>query len=114
LGCLPLDWRTGNIVATFKNGNKCDPSNYRPVSLTCVICKVMESIIRDVYTDYFLLNGFFSNKQYGFIKGRSTVLQLLKLMDGQTDGQNYDSQDRASIASRGNKNSVARPMLYIV
>jgi len=85
LGCLPLDWRTGNIVAIFKNGNKCDPSNYRPVSLTCVICKVMESIIRDVITDYFLLNGFFSNKQYGFIKGRSTVLQLLKIMDEWTD-----------------------------
>jgi len=85
LGCLPLDWRTGNIVAIFKNGNKCDLSNYRPVSLTCVICKVMESIIRDVITEYFLLNGFFGNKQYGFIKGRLTVLQLLKLIDEWTD-----------------------------
>ena len=85
LGCLPSEWRTGNIVAIFKHGNKRDPSNYRPISLTCVICKVMESIIRDVITDYFLLNGLFSDKQYGFIKGRSTALQLLRLLDEWTE-----------------------------
>ena len=46
-GSLPSDWRTGNIVAVHKTGNKNDPANYRPISLTCVICKIMESIIRD-------------------------------------------------------------------
>ena len=44
----------------------------------------MESIIRDFIVDYFLSNGFFSNSQYGFIKRRSTVLQLLKIMDDWT------------------------------
>jgi len=34
--------------------------------------------------DYFLGNGFFSNKQFGFIYGRSTVLQLLKILDDGT------------------------------
>ena len=43
----------------------------------------MESIIRDHVLNYFLVNDFFSNKQFGFLKGRSrpTVLQLLNIID---------------------------------
>ena len=44
--CLPDDWKSANITPLFKKGSKSDPDNYRPVSLTCVSCKVMESIIR--------------------------------------------------------------------
>ena len=41
----------------------------------------MESLIRDHIMNYFLSNNLFSSFQYGFIKGRSTVLQLLKIYD---------------------------------
>ena len=41
----------------------------------------MESIVRDIIMDNFLSSDFFSDNQYGFIKGRSTVIQLLKIMD---------------------------------
>ena len=44
----------------------------------------MESIIRDTIMDFFFANIFFSNKQFGFIKGRSTVLQLLQILDDWT------------------------------
>ena len=44
----------------------------------------MESIIRDDILNYFLDKGLFSKTQYGFIRGRSTVLQLLKIMDDWT------------------------------
>jgi len=41
----------------------------------------MEFLLRDTIMDnFFLLNGFFSDYQYGFIKGRPTVWQLLKIM----------------------------------
>ena len=53
--------------------------NYRSVSLTCVICKLLESIIRDHIMEYLLQNKLLSNRQYGFIKGRSTLLQLLNI-----------------------------------
>ena len=53
LGQLPADWKIGNITAIFKQGNKSDPSNYRPISLTSTICKVMETIIRDHIMDFF-------------------------------------------------------------
>ena len=55
--------------------------NYRPISLTCIICKVMESLIRKSVM-YHLVNGkLLSKKQHGFINGRSTVTQLLSFLD---------------------------------
>ena len=75
-GVIPRDWKFANTVPIYKKGNKAEVSNYRPVSLTNVVCKVMESIIRDHVMEHFLKNDLFSNRQYGFLKGRSTVLQL--------------------------------------
>ena len=80
-GTLPEEWKTSIVAAIHKKGSKSDIANYRPVSLTCVACKIQESIIRDHIMQHFLENRLFSNKQYGFIKGRSTSLQLLKLLD---------------------------------
>jgi hypothetical protein len=90
---VPIDWRAGNISPIFKKGSKSDAANYRPISLTSVICKLFESIIRDHIFQYFVVNNLFSNKQYGFIKGRSTVLQLLKILDDWT----YMLENRSQI-----------------
>jgi len=83
LNALPLDWRSGNITTFFKKGSKLEPGNYRPVSLTSISYKIMESI-RQSISDHFIDNNAFSNKQIGFIKGRSTFMQLLS--QGYTDG----------------------------
>ena len=61
----------------FNKGNY----SYRLVSLTSVVCKLMESILRDNIMEHFTANKFFSSKQFGFIKGRSTTLQLLQILD---------------------------------
>ena len=82
---LPGDWRSANITAIYKKGKKNVVSNYRPISLTCILCKVMESIIRDKIMKYFLENGLFSDRQFGFLKGRSTVVQLLQILDHWTE-----------------------------
>ena len=44
-GKLPSDWTRANVSPIFKKGEKSDPSNYRPISLTCILCKVMTHII---------------------------------------------------------------------
>ena len=44
-GTLPSDWRDANISPVFKKGGKHTASNYRPVSLTSVLCKTLEHII---------------------------------------------------------------------
>ena len=80
-GPLPRDRKVASTVPIYKKGSKAAVNNYRPVSLTNVVYKVMESIIRGHVMQYFLQNDFFSSKQYGFLKGRSTALQLLKIVD---------------------------------
>ena len=45
-GDLPDIWKRAYVTPIFKKGQTCDPSNYRPISLTCVLCKIMEGIIK--------------------------------------------------------------------
>lgn len=80
-GTLPKDWKQANITAIFKKGKKSDPGNYRPVSLTCILCKETETQIKEAVEDHFITNRLFSNKQYAFIRGRSTQLQFLKILE---------------------------------
>ena len=72
-----------NITAIFKNGDREVPGNYRPISLTSVVCKVLESFIRGHIVDYMETNHLFSCNQHDFLKGRSCTTQLLKVILGQ-------------------------------
>ena len=80
-GTLPTAWKNANTSAIHKKGNKEQAQIYRPVSLTSVIGNILEEIIRDTIIHHMNNNDLLSNKQLGFIKGRSTVLQLLKVPD---------------------------------
>jgi len=72
-------------LAIYKKGSKSDRGNYRPVSLTSVCCKILEQLIRDHMMAHLLGNSLISNKQYGFINGRVTSLQLLHMLDKWTE-----------------------------
>ena len=74
-----------NITAIYKKGSKKLAGNYRPVSLTSVVCKLMESIIKDSIMEHMSKNNLLNSQQYGFVSGRSTVLQLIKVMDRWTE-----------------------------
>ena len=73
---LPKDWKKANVSALYKKGDNKLASNYRPVSLTSIVCKTMEKFVRDHISKFMFNNGLFSDKQYGFLPKRSTVLQL--------------------------------------
>jgi hypothetical protein len=50
---VPDEWRTAFVTPVFKKGISSDANNYRPISLTCVGCKLMESIInREIWPFY--------------------------------------------------------------
>ena len=83
-GVLPEDWRRANITPIHKKGKKKVVANYRPIRITSVACKLFESVVRDHIMKHFLSNNLLSTKQYGFIPGRSTVIQLLKMLDDWT------------------------------
>ena len=76
-GKIPEEWRHANVTAIHKKGSRLIASNYRPVSLTSVVCKTMETLIRNPLVNYMKRNGYLSKQQFGFISGRSTTLQLL-------------------------------------
>ena len=78
---LPNEWKHARVSAIYKKGNKTLPLNYRPVSLTSILCKILESIVRDHVVKHMTDNNLFSPKQFGFISGRSTTLQLLQVLD---------------------------------
>ena len=50
---MPSVWKGANVTALHKKGSKTDPSNYRPISLTCILCKVYETIIRAHFEDIY-------------------------------------------------------------
>ena len=78
---IPNDWKNANICPVFKKGSSRLPENYRPISLTCILCKMLESFIREPVMKHLLDNKLLSSKQYGFINGRSTTTQLLFYLD---------------------------------
>ena len=65
----------------FKKVDKKQASNYRPVSLTSVVSKIFKKLIRSRIVDHMNSNNLLSDKQFGFIGGRSTSLQLLTVLD---------------------------------
>ena len=78
-GVLPKVWKSASVSALFKSGSKTDPLNYRPVSLTCILCKVYEKILRDDILAF--VENKISPHQHGFVKGKSCLSNMLETMD---------------------------------
>eukprot|EP00794_Sanderia_malayensis_P010533 gene10533-11645_t len=84
-GVLPQRWKDAEVTPTYKKGKKSIPGNYRPVSLTSVLCKMTESIIRDHIMDYLFNNKLLTDCQHGFVRRRSCITQLLECLDVWTE-----------------------------
>ena len=84
-GELPSEWKMEYVSPIFKKGSRMSPNNYRPVSLTCVICKVMEKLVRKALTVHLEQNDIVTREQHGFVSGRLCITQLLEVMDSWTE-----------------------------
>ena len=84
LGKLPSCWKTACVIPVYKKGNAANPENYRPISLTCVPCKILERIIRDKLVTYLSASNLVDPNQFGFLRGRSSTLHLLRCLDDWT------------------------------
>jgi hypothetical protein len=83
-GDVPADWKTANVTPIFKKGAKSDPGNYRPVSLTAVSCKIMESVLKDEMVKHLEKNKLIRQSQHGFMKNRACVTNLLTFLEKAT------------------------------
>ena len=84
-GKLPDNWKKANVTPLHKKGPKNLVENYRPISLTSIVCKTMEKFIRDIILDHMEKHKLFTIHQHGFRKGRSCDTQLIEVLDDWTE-----------------------------
>jgi hypothetical protein len=82
---LPVYWKEANVTPLHKKGPKNLVENYRPISLTSIVCKTMEKFIRDCILDHMERHNIFTTHQHRFRKGRSCVTQLIEVLDDWTE-----------------------------
>ena len=80
-GVLPRDWKVANVTPIYKKGEKANPMNYRPVSLTSICCKVLEHVIHSQVMKHLDSHHILSDTQHGFRKRRSCDTQLVITTD---------------------------------
>jgi hypothetical protein len=80
-GTLPTDWLSANVSPIYKKGDRSCPANYRPVSLTCISCKLLEHIIHSQIMHHVDKYQLLSGRQHGFRKKRSCETQLAALTE---------------------------------
>ena len=73
-GIVPSEWKEANITP-LRQGSRNKPENYRPVSLTSVICQLLETLIRDHMVEFLvkfniIYNNLINTSQHGFLKAR--------------------------------------------
>ena len=71
-GIVPSEWKEANITPLFKKG-----SRNKPVSLTSVVCKLLETLIRDHILEFLVKHKLINTFQNGFLKARSCLTNLL-------------------------------------
>ena len=77
-GKLPSQWKTAHVVPVFKAGDRNNPTNYRPISLLCIVSKVLEKLLYRQLYDH--LESILSPQQSGFRRKDGTQFQLLRLV----------------------------------
>ena len=75
-GILPDDWKKANVIPVYKKGDRYCAANYRPISLTCIVCKIMEHIICSNIFSHLDKYGILCDQQHRFRHKRSCETQL--------------------------------------
>ena len=77
-GKVPDDWKVADVTPVYKTGSKQDPGNYRPVSLTSHVGKLMERILKEKIVEFLEENKLLGESQHGFRKDKSCLTNLLE------------------------------------
>ena len=83
-GTAPPEWKQALVTPLFKKGDKCNPAKYRPIALTCILCKSMEHIIASNLTRHFSKYNIVYDLQHGFRERRSCETQLIEFVEDLT------------------------------
>ena len=78
-GKLPCEWKNANVSPIFKKGDKELVCNYRPISLTCLLVKVLEKLVASHISSFINSKKLLSDRQFGFRAGSSCTSQLIHI-----------------------------------
>ena len=92
---IPKLWKQALVIPIYKGkGSRHEIKNYRPISLTCIPCKLFESIINEELLEFVISKRLIVDQQHGFLPKRSTLTQLLssqhRWLTGLDEGKNID------------------------
>ena len=80
-GEIPKEWSLANICPLFKKGDRSLARNYRPVSLTCIPCKLLEHIVCSNIMAHLDEHELLSDRQHAFRKWHSCETQLTTVIN---------------------------------
>ena len=80
-GTVPVQWKQAIVTPIFKKGDKHNPANYRPISLTAICCKLLEHIVSKALLSLLEANEILIDSQRGFRRSRSCETQLVLFVD---------------------------------
>ena len=88
-GAVPTIWKEGIVTAIYKKGKKSLASNYRPITLTSVVCKILEDFITNFITSHLIRNNRTDKGQHGFTIKKSTVTNLIEALNIWTEALSH-------------------------
>ena len=91
-GEVPNDWRNANVTPVFKKGERYKAENYRPISLTCICCKLIEHIVTSHIMKHADQHQILYPLQHGFRTKRSCETQLIEFVDDITKNMSAGKQ----------------------
>ena len=92
MGTVPDEWKVAHITPLFKKGDKAKAENYRPISLTCIVSKLLEHIVHSNIMDFLDSKSFLTPFQHGFRQKRSCESQLLTTLRDFQESLNIKGQ----------------------
>ena len=106
-GTFPDQWKTAFVIPVHKRYPKPAPNKYRPISLLCIISKVMETVVNKQFQNHLFNNKLICSRQFGFRPHHSTA-DLLTIL-AQTWNASLDRREEVCIVAcdiKGAFNSV--------
>ena len=111
---VPHEWKHSIVTPKYKKGSTSDPSNYRPISLTCTCCKILESLIYNDIMQYLIEHNLITKHQHGFMKRHSTTTNLLESINDWTISlSNHKSIIIAYIDFKSAFDCISHPKLLL-
>ena len=87
-GTTPSSWKKASVLPLFKKGNRSSAFNYRPISVTSILCKLCEHIVHTSIFDHLTEYKLLTDAQHGFRKRRSCETQLIQTIHDLAKGIN--------------------------